>query len=379
MLPLSIWAQKYDCQIDTAQFTLVSKDTYEVAYFIPLSLDKSITGSALSKKNFNKFTKYYYEFYQGVLMALDQLNEENPELPQLNVQIIDSESPKVGMSSWSSSALEKFDFIFSAMSDDENKLALRLAKSKTPLVSCLSLADIDAPYPYYIHVQPTLQVHCENIAQEIKSKYGPEYQITSITDGSTVSSSALGYSGLREQSKLVKLDYDFNTQNLASQLDSYRVNIIFAPLLNETNAKRLLDSLNTLRDFQFDIYGMPTWYSMDLPKYTKSGRNTIVITTGFYKSSKTKGRNFIQAYQDRYSTTPNGVSMKGYETTLYFLKKFIYRPEYFFIDLVDDKGPRPINEFRIRARCDEKGFSYWENQNTYSILSENGRIDLDFE
>lgn len=353
------------------------QDTVSIALILPLDLDLSIKNNKLSKSNFDKFTKHNYQLYQGVMIALDSIEAAYSDIPYIDMYIIDSKSKTEGLEKWNSDGFKGIDMIFSGLTKENDQIIESIKNTNIPLVSILSLNTADEVYPFYIQVQPTLSTHCKQIARKIESSYDKaKLNLIKVTSNSDVSKRAIGYAGYELDSSVFYIDDRFSSADLIKLLVPEKTNVIYAPLLSTTEADNFLKLAKNITDYQIEIYGMPTWSRLSAQNY-KNSNNTIYFTSGFYKFSKSHGSRFVDLYKERYGEVPSSFAYKGYETSLYFISKYLSNGNPLFYNILNDESPKPINNFEFEPMCKKDNTLHWENQNVYFLKGEDGDLELE--
>lgn len=315
------------------------------------------------------------EFYEGLKLALDTLKTFGY---QFDVYVHDIKNPSTPVSRVATkSVMGGSDLIIGLVQSDEIPPIANFAKKEgVNFVSALSPSDADIDdNPYFLLMQPTLQSHCEWILSKIKKKYSQDpivFYRTSIP----MDENAYGYieDYVSDNSKV--LCNNFPTQEeLYPMFSKTGTNVILMSLLDDRYAESIIKKLyEWFPDYQFDVWGMPSWNMPSLKRPDKFPNVAVYITVPFYFDATTRmGKIVTDRYKTEYGgNKPKEMVYRGYETMYwyaYLLKKY----GNIFNSSIHDNGGSPFTRFEMKPQLgDKKQLLYFENKNLYLYRYQSG-------
>ncbi len=344
------------------------KQVYRVDVFAHLYLDELVKdGKPAYKGKLPEKATAGLDFYEGVKLAVDTLDQRGYTM---DVYIHDVASAKETPGALiAGHKLDSTDLIIGAVNTTLiPTLADFASKKKINFVSALSPSDAGIKNnPYFILLQPTLQSHCEWIAQAVNSKYKNITPILFTRTSVSVDSSAVSYLNITDAAVKKVLCNSFPSKaKLQPLFDSNRKNIIIAAILDVSYAENLLSQLYTLfPEYDFEVYGMPSWKGMNALKKAEAFPNVAVYITApyYFDISTAIGQAVAANYKkDVGGSKPGDMVFRGYET-MYWYAYMLYKYGTIFNEKFSDNAAAPFTRFDIKLKKDKNDkVLYQENK-----------------
>ena len=379
-------------QVDTTRHltdsTRAQPDTShrKLVIFAPLYLDSAFdaAGNYRYDKSFPKFINPGLEFYEGIRMALDTIQDEHVSL---NVQVLDTRSSSMPLSQLlDSSSLQGAGLIIGLVDNvrELQQLAAAADRQHIPF--------IDANYPNdggitnnpsLVILNSTLRTHCEGVYRLLQRDYATKTLIYFRRKGAQ-DDRLKGYfadidkttAGVPLKMKYVTLDDGFDAAALAANLDSTEQTVCVAGSLDETFGYRLCALLATLKSYRTTLVGMPTWDNLDWTKPECAGEEIIYSTPFYINPSDTLVKIINQSFKTRFYSRPSDMVFRGYECAYRFGKLLALHGSGLNGSLGEKKF-RVFNDFEILPVFLNRRtmtLDYFENKKLYFIHKVDGNI-----
>lgn len=303
-----------------------------VALFVPLDLDE-VVGHGFevgSRRSLPTETKKGLEFYEGALMAVDSLR--NQQVP-ISMRVYDSKSRNSLSNTLKEEDFKSTDLIVGAVKGQEFKdLEAFSGKLKIPFLSATyPNAAGTVQNPSLIILNSTLKTHCVAI-QDFAQKKFTKKNILLIYEGSPQGLHNLDYfKKAQEEMKYSgkdPLDYfewkeEVTTkEDLESHLTKGKTNVILLTTLFPSLSLEIIDQLNSLKeDYSIKIIGMPTLEDIGELKQSKYKGIDFYYGAVFPYKSQTDYNvlnRLIWRYFEKYSARPDVDALSGFESLFYF-------------------------------------------------------------
>jgi len=359
---------------------------HRVLVFTPLYLDSAFdktTGDYRYGKQFPRFINPGLEFYEGVQLALDTLNEE--KVP-LEVSIFDTRCSTHTMDQQLSSpeAAGAGLIIGYVTPAEERVLAAAALRKSIPFINVNLPNDAGiSGNPSLVILNSTLKTHCEGIYHFLQ-RYYPVSSVTVFRKTGTMEDKLKAYltdmekatNGVKLKMKYVNLDEN-NPADLRQYLDSDRLNISVVGSLDENFGKKIAMQLSAFSEtYTSLLIGMPTWDGItDFNKKDYKGID-IVYSTPFYANkadslSNTISDNFNSAMFAR----PSDMVFRGYEC-MYRFGKLLIEKDSNLVSSIGEKKYKVFTDFDIQPVLNRQTLSleYFENKKLYFIKKADGVV-----
>jgi len=348
----------------------------KIAVFAPVYLDYVFDGAnyKLGNNNLPKSVLPGLDFYNGIMLAVDSLNEEKQSL---EILFFDTKNGDESIEMiLEKNELQNVSLIIASFNNrSEIKALADFALNKNiPLVSMTFPNDGGIiGNPFFALVNPTLTTHIEAIYKYIHRTYPTESITVLKRKGATedmISTSFLNMNkitgGLPLKIKTVELNDEFSTEQIFKQLDSTKQNIILCASLNEIFGNYLVKAVASNKNYKTIIVGMPTWDGIK-----DIGKDAEIIYTSPYNYSRTDllGHQITNSYRNKYFGRPTDMVFKGFEA-MYHFGKLLLKYNSNLISHLSDKEFKLFNEYDfqpVKLKPTNSLPDYLENKKLYFI------------
>jgi hypothetical protein len=367
-----------EAQVDTAR--------RQIAVFAPLYLDSAFdaSGNYRYDKTFPKMINPGLEFYEGVQMAIDSLEQEGLKM---DIHIYDIKGANRKFDSvLTSGALNNMNLIIGYVTANEAAQLARVAGS-------LNIPFINANFPNsvgvtnnlnYVVLNPTLQTHCAGIYRFLQRNYSLSDIIVFRRKGTADDQLRSFFTefekttAVKLKMKYISLDNNFTSEQLQAYLKTDKPNIIVGGSLDATFAQNLCAHLASLSATNpCTIIGMPTWNLIEFERSQYKGIE-VIYSTPFYIAPTGKLAAAVhEDFKTLFYSRPTDVVFRGYETLYHFAH---------LVDLygrnvgssLNDKKYMLFNEYDIQPVLN-KGtvpptLDYLENRKLYFVKKVDGVV-----
>jgi LysM repeat protein/ABC-type branched-subunit amino acid transport system substrate-binding protein len=375
------------------------KRPVKVALMLPFALDeteqenisvKMGNGDTIKsvRKNpvISRKSRVFAEFYEGALLALDELKKQNINV-DLSVYDISPNSAMVERIIKSNPQLKDVDMIIGpARSDDLSVISDFAIKHKIKVVYPLSNVNPELtrnPYIFQINTPDTLAF--DRMANEIV-RQSEGYNLLAIIPENDDKYASAFLEKLRQEvffnEFALKKDINYreyrmigkeDQTNLEALLDPLKKNIVVLPTNQEATISKIVPTLSGIvrkRKIDVSLFGMTEWLRAQSinPEDMFTLKAQVFTFFAFdYDSSETG--NFIKKYHNWYHTEPHAVSSYfqnssnssgysrygawGYDVTYYFISAMSKRGVNF------EYCPNPLDLHSIQFNFSFKRVSNW--------------------
>ena len=362
----------------------------KVAVFIPLYADEVFDGGTylLDKANLPKTVLPGLEFYNGVMMAIDSLNAEGAKV---EISIYDTKQANRPLSTLLRSAdLNNTGLMIAAITNAaELKLFSDQALNKNiPLIS--------ATYPNYLGVvgnpfftvlNSSFQANLQGLYKHMQRYYLARNIIAITKKGGPAEDYVKTYitnlnKSTRSQPLKIKWvtidEAKVNVNELKSNLDSTKNNVVFVAAPVESFGLRVIQALNTATSYRITAIGMPTWDNLKELDKESCANVEIVFSTPFlyYSQNPTLSSLVNRRYQERYYSRPSDMVFRGFEITYHFTKLLI-KHKFNLVNNLTDRSFTLFNEFLlepVKLKSASPKPDFLENKKLYFIKKQAGNV-----
>ena len=346
------------------------KNRYRIDLLMPLYMNELVeNGEVKSKGNLpNKVLSALY-FYEGLKLAADTLKQQGY---LFDIYVYDVTDPyETTQFLVRNNAFKGADLIIGFVQSKDFAVVANYAKrNNINFVSALSPSDEGVHNnPYFTLLQPTLESHCASIEKHLYAKNSTAPATLFYRD--MINVDKIAYSCFMENNADRYNTISCNDMPTYSELKPYFTpngkNIIVMSILNDRYAQNIIVKLyEWFPDYEFEVWGMPSWNDMPSLKKNNAYPNvTVYFTRPFHFDKTTRtGNSLARKYKEQYGGRAENMVYRGYETFYYYaylLKK--YGPSY--NQNFRDNGGAPFTKFNIRPVYDvNRKLMYYENQHT---------------
>jgi hypothetical protein len=353
-----------------------------IAIFTPLYLDSAFdaVGNYRYDKTFPKMINPGLEFYEGVQMAIDSLDQEGIKM---DIHVYDSRGANRKFDSvLNSEELKTMNLIIGNVNVNEAAQLARTAAS-------LGIPFINANYPvsanvtnnpYYVVLNTTLQTHYTGIYRYLQrnhslaeiivfKKKGDEQLKNFFTEFEKTTSVKL-------KMKYVNLDPNFTSEQLQTYLKTDKTNICVAGSLDQLFGQNLCAHLASLSATNpCSIVGMPTWDLIEFERSQYKGLE-VVYSTPFYIAPAGKvAASVYEDFKTLFYSRPTDMVFRGFETVYHFAHLLNLHGSGLRSNL-NDKKFMLFNEYDIQPVVNKATatLDYYENKKLYFIKKMDGVV-----
>jgi hypothetical protein len=365
-----------------------SEKPVKVAVFIPLYADEVFDGFeySLGKSNLPKNVLPGLEFYNGVMMAIDSLNQEGTFV---DISIYDTkQTGKTLAEQLKSPELNDVGLMIAAIT---NPSELKIF-SEQSLVKNIPL--VSATYPNYVGVKQnpffvllnsSFQAHLDGLYKYMKRFYSTK-EIIAVTKKGPTETFIKNYVTSLNTTRNAPLKIKWLTVNEATvsfadfqaSLDSLKDNVVFVASPLESFGLNIVRTLSSFEEYRTTAVGMPTWDNIKELDRPYCRNVEIVFSTPFlyYSQNKTLSSALNSRYKEKYYSRPSDMVFKGYETTYHFTR-LLTKHRNNLVNNLSDKDFTVFNEFKLEPLKVSKTSvkpDLLENKKLYFIKKQQGNI-----
>ncbi len=358
----------------------------KVAVFIPIYADSAFEGSALNtgKNNLPKNIMPGLEFYNGVMMAIDSLNEEGTFA---EIQIYDSKSFNPLVSVLSDTNMSKVGLIIAAITNSAE------LKTFSDYALAQNIPLISATYPNYVGLKEnpfvvllnsSFEAHIQGLHKYMQKNYSSDTIIAVTRKGgqyeafikSYVSSINANHSTTPLKLRWVTMDEkNVNIEEL--HLDTAKTNIVFVASPMEKFGLDIVKTLSSNDQYRTTAIGMPTWDNIKQLDHSSCRNVEILYSTPFvFSKNKSLNSSISNTYKGKFYSRPSDMVFKGYESVYHFTKLLVkHRAD--IVNNLSDKDFTVFNEFKLEPVKVFKSSirpDFIENKKLYFIKKKQGNV-----
>ncbi len=325
---------------------VINKENIQVALMLPLYLQKNDTINKIvtvedsvtivterDPRIIYRKTKNFLRFYQGVLAAIDTLNQYGY---QVEVSLFDTQNdPQLVRNTLTQMQYTPFDFILGPIYPKTFSAVSKFASiHQIPIISPLSVANMGIKNnPYSIQLNPSVEYVGNNIADYVTSKIdsanvvvlhpsdyisAEEYSLVKTIEqqlfeqGKYWKTSKLNYH---------KLNYDSYQLNALSRiLRDDCENIIVIPSNNQPLVEHYITELNILKKrFNIRVVGYPRWQRFSsLEPDLYYDLNLTLVSPYYIDYNNRNVTSFVTNFRNKFGCEPTDFSFRGYDAMLFF-------------------------------------------------------------
>lgn len=371
-----------DAQADTTK-------PVKVAVFIPLYADDVFDGEtySLGKANLPKSLLPGLEFYNGVMMAIDSLNQEGA---RLEINIYDTKQSKQTLTKLlTSPELNNTGLMIAAITNTTELKAFADAalRKNIPLISATYPNYVGVTgNPFFVLLNSSFQAHLDGLYKHMQRYYSSGTVIAVTKKGTTEDFIRKYITALNKNTRSIPLklkwiNLDENTISPAdfnTTLDSTKENVVFVASPLESFGLKVVQTLSTNENYRTTAIGMPTWDGIKELDKPVCRNVDVVFSTPFlyYSQNQALSAEVNSRYKDKYYSRPSDMVYKGFEITYHFTK-LLAKHKYDLVNNLSDKDFTLFNRFMLEpiktTRASIKP-DLLENKKLYFIKKQQGSV-----
>ncbi len=306
-------------------------ESFKIALLLPLFLDNNhIRWKDSEKKEniiFYKNSKYFLEFYQGVLLALDSLRKNGVNA---DVYVYDTEKDSLKITSiLQQEEMPEMDLIIGPVYPENLKIAADFANSHNINIVSPLAAQKDLLYNYgrLFQVNASMETRVQKVAVFLNNV--PNKNIIIIHHNTNYEKKVISYykKYLKHPLldsvpiKYVNFKTDRYLQSLRRYLKHDSANVVIVPSEQRIFTTDMVTRLNTWADrYNLTVIGTSAWERY--PNIELDYYHTLKIhyhSTAFVDYERSRIKHFIRKYRSIYHEDPSHYSFQGYDVMHYFL------------------------------------------------------------
>ncbi len=308
------------------------KDSYNIAFLLPLYLDKNDTIEVYQNPEGNseiyKKTHYALDFYSGAKIAIDSLHKAGMSI---NIHVYDTKNePEETFDIVTKTAFNDMDLVIGPFYSKNFKIAADvLRRKRTPIVAPLSSKNsLLENTPHAFQVIPSQKRQITYLSEYISEHYGSEC----ISIVRRNNEEEQNYANLMLSS--LKLDTMFNYKEILveeavidsihHEIDSMAAtNVFLIPSTDKAFVTDLLTKLNATRDRSLVLFGMPEWHDFEGLDYTYMTHLKVHLpNSGLLSYQDSLTMYFVENFEESTRNAPNErFAFAGFDITYYFLSQ----------------------------------------------------------
>lgn len=360
---------------------------YKIVVFTPLYLDSAFNGAnyKLGTAFIPKYILPGLEFYNGVILAVDSLKKEGVSA---EVIVVDTKQPQQQLNSLlrGDSLADAQLLIASFTSATEVKQLAEFALlHQIPLISATyprTSGVVNNPYFYLVN--SSLKTHLDGIYKHLQQHYAWANLVMFSRKSAGGNYVKATFGANNKATPAVPLKYKtvdvqdyFTAEDIATQLDSTKTNIIIAGDIDETFGLKLVQTLSSVKKGRIVVIGMPTWDRMtELNKESCKGIEIVYSTPYNFTENKSLSLYTQQQYKGRHYSRPSDMAFKGYEAVYHFTKLLV-QYDSAFTSNINANTYKLFGEYQFTPfynAAEKNTVDYYENRKLYFIKKIDGVI-----
>lgn len=306
------------------------KEIYNVAFLLPLYLDKNDTIEAY--KNFNeggdiyKKTHYALDFYTGAKIAIDSLNKAGMAM---NIHVFDTKNdPNETFDLVAKKEFDNMDVVIGPFYSKNFKLAAEiLSRREVPIIAPLSTkGNLLENIPNAFQVIPTQKRQLNYLSEHISEHYSDK-NITLVRrnvkdeeENASWMTAALEIDSLVSYKEIIVEGAVIDS--IHHELDSLaETNVVIIASDEKDFVTDMLTKLNATRDSNIVVFGMPKWNTFKELEYAYlMNLNVHMPNSGLISYDDSLTQYFVKQYHEIANSDPTArFAFSGFDVTFYFL------------------------------------------------------------
>lgn len=354
------------------------KNRYRIDILLPLYLSelvqngKNVTSGKLSEK-----AAVSIGFYEGIKLAADSLNALGY---QLDIFVHDVTEPGLRPDEIvKSETLNGSDLIIGALQSNQLLPIAEYAKAhEINFISSISPSDAEInDNLFFTMLQPTLRKHVELLKTAANKRY-PNRSMLLLYRRSNMTDSLAAENILINDEKNIKaisIEKPLLKNRLERSLDSLDINVLFLPIVDVATAESTLNDISTwFPNYQFEIYGLPSWRFMPQLKKADVWNNLrINFTSPFYFDLSTpRARSLANGFRAQFSGKLTEMVFRGYDV-LFWYGYLLHSYGTVYNTKQSDNSLAPFTKFDVKLQWNQqKELLYNENNFLYFYRYQSG-------
>ena len=368
----------------THEVELKKKDSYNISYLLPFSIDEAELNQLLSEEKISGYQPLgAVEFYEGALMALDTLKKYGVNL---NISVYDNKKDSLSTALLlNSPGMKNTDLVIGPVFNESLKAGAAFAKQNNIyMISPLSPStNITFENEYYLMANSTLHTQLEKTIEfVIKTHPNANFIIVYRTEKENETKIAAefksGFDELKTTNPMMTLKETYSFAGISANLNATN-NYVFIASNEELFVNSLLRDLSkSSRENNITLLALQSILSFESISLDYFENLHLHYPTAYYVNQDlSKVKQFNTTFTSLYDIKPSDYAYRGYDITLYFgnlLKN--YGPA---ISSNFEKGnlmaPVMLGTFNFQPCKSGDTIKFYENQNITILKYENYKFE----
>lgn len=322
-------------------------DTFDIGLILPFYLDSVEEIPDTVEVNYPQESALAIEFYNGVTIALRELAARGL---RARLHVYDDANDRARVSSIAlMPAFKKMDLLLGPVYNNNLRLMAEYARRDSIiLVSPLSpAAGITSDNPFYVMVNPAIEVHCRKIFDYIRTHHRHDNILLFTRPESTEAQYAAVFQNYLNEYQTQTNDYSFSFTQVTFAPDDRQTdaddgiqpffdvsgkNVVIVPSVDKAyihNVGRRLyqlieppkESKDALR-YDITLIGLPVWGDQEGLRLDYLEKLHVHFTSSFHVGSEfySNDNPFYSSYVEAFNNEPSEYVIKGYDLMMFFGK-----------------------------------------------------------
>jgi hypothetical protein len=362
---------------------------HKISVLAPLYLDSAFDGSGNYRfgKVLPKFIAPGLEFYQGVQMAIDSLQQQGL---QLDINIYDTRSGKPALQNIiDKPEFEGTEIIIAHVNMADAQWLAHTAKDKN-----IPFINVNFPNeagvndnPQYVILNSTLFTHCEGVYKFMQKNYALSPIVVFRKKGpqedrlnSYLKEIEKNTASVPLKLKYVTLNNDFTADEVSAQLNPAKTTIVLAASLDVNFGTRLAAQLSELNAGTHAniLMGMPNWDAVNFSGSMYKGLEIIYSTPFYIAPSDSIAARLNRKYSSDNYVRPSEMVFRGFETTYQFAHLLVDNTDMPIQQKLASDKYKVFYDFNIQPVLNKQTgkTDYYENKKLFFVKKVDGQIKV---
>lgn len=362
-------------------------DTFTIALFLPLYVDKHFLGgntsesdqsagtNGVAQQSLYRASRNFVSFYEGFILGLDSIRRQGA---RIKLQVYDTQSGSNFFDkAQRNGGMSQVDLIVGPVDVAHQKAVAQFAlKNQIPMVSPLSASDsLTFKNAYYFQVAATKKYTVRKTAEYIGNAFYKD-NVVLLKLGGTLDADELQSTAIiREKLKstasqkgsgsvsLHEIEYGGSAANIRNVLKKDQLNVVHIQAPSNRNSREvaLTKAINALQVLASE-------YKIVLVGYSDYLRSKSINTEYFHKLSFTyltsshvdysdlNVNRFIRSYRNEFVAEPNQFSFRGFDVATHFAQAYMNYGKSYYRALDEFSTSLLQVDFNFKRTSDNGGY-----------------------
>lgn len=355
------------------KFEATTKSRYQIDVLLPIDIDiYDINNTVRSRTNIDAI-KPYLEFYEGVKLAVAELEADSIPL-DINIHNF-NKSTLTTLTNDPKSVLLNSDLLLGVVYGNDVETLAQYGRNNTiNFISAISPNNGNGEENVAFHIlQPTLNTNIDVLSRYASKQFPSSKKVIFHQNNEREKEHFKTIKDAFPKDKsIVNFDLSYaqiDLKTLQNTLDSTRINCIFIPIIKPDEPERIINILQQLpENYRVEIFCMPSWNISKIAEKIKTNSNINMYATAPFQYDDNTA--FVKRIKDVYASSCNGdkateMVYRGYEL-LYWYAQILNKFGSGFNTANYDHQNSPYTPFNIQqVENESKQIQYFENKYLY--------------